>query len=108
MIKPLLARIKKSLTGPPGPMGLMGPEGTGCGLEPSIAPTGSIMKFAGNLEPKGWVICHGQSISEDDYPELYFILGHRPDFHELFKNRMPIPLPNFQEEAYPLYHIIKT
>ena len=48
------------------------------------SPIGSIMPFAGNeteivsiwLEKQGWKFCNGELLKQDDYPELFLIVGH--------------------------------
>lgn len=41
----------------------------------SLVPTGSIMQFAGNQAPAGWIICDGSTISRTTYAELFSIIG---------------------------------
>ena len=36
-------------------------------------PIGTIVPFAGDTPPAGWLICNGQQLAKDDYPELYDI-----------------------------------
>jgi hypothetical protein len=37
-------------------------------------PTGIIMPFAGDHIPQGWVPCEGQTMSREQYPELYKVI----------------------------------
>lgn len=38
-------------------------------------PTGTIVPFAGNQIPNGWLLCNGQSVSQSTYSDLYQVLG---------------------------------
>lgn len=40
-----------------------------------MMPIGSIIMWATNTAPSGWLICSGQSISGDEYTELRNVLG---------------------------------
>lgn len=40
-----------------------------------VAPTGSIVMFAGSTVPTGWLLCNGQSISTSTYATLYGVIG---------------------------------
>src|ERR1700678_2305880 len=35
---------------------------------------GSIISFAGETPPAGWLLCHGQTCSSEEYPELYKVI----------------------------------
>lgn len=37
---------------------------------------GTIIPFAGTVAPSGWLLCNGSVFSEQDYPELYALLGN--------------------------------
>lgn len=37
---------------------------------------GTVLPFAGTVAPSGWLLCNGSGFSEQDYPELYAILGN--------------------------------
>lgn len=43
-----------------------------------ITPPGTIVAFAGTHEsvPVGWLLCDGQVVNEEDYPELGAVLGN--------------------------------
>ena len=42
---------------------------------------GSIIAFAGDTIPTGWLVCDGSSITQSAYPELYALIGGTlPDF----------------------------
>jgi microcystin-dependent protein len=36
---------------------------------------GTLLQFAGNFQPEGWLLCNGQSLQTNQYPALYSILG---------------------------------
>jgi microcystin-dependent protein len=38
-------------------------------------PTGSVIMFASDTIPSGWLICGGQAISRTEYPELFLLIG---------------------------------
>jgi len=42
-----------------------------------IIPTGSIMAFAGEVAPHGWLLCNGQQHSSVTYPELYEVVKEK-------------------------------
>lgn len=39
-------------------------------------PIGAIILFSGNTIPTGWLICDGSTLNEEEYPELYDVIGH--------------------------------
>ena len=42
----------------------------------SIAPpVGSIMAYTMSSSPEGWLLCVGTSVSKDEYPELFKVIG---------------------------------
>ncbi|HYC65290.1 MAG TPA: tail fiber protein, partial [Reyranellaceae bacterium] len=55
-----------SLTGQRGTAGADGAAGTG--------PTGSVMAWAGLMEPSGWLFCYGQAVSRSTYSALFAAL----------------------------------
>jgi microcystin-dependent protein len=38
---------------------------------------GTLMKFAFNTAPEGWLPCHGQVLPKEKYISLYTLLGNR-------------------------------
>lgn len=44
-------------------------------FEPMSLTTGTITAFAGVSAPEGWLLCHGQAISRDDYGALFDVIG---------------------------------
>jgi microcystin-dependent protein len=46
------------------------PDGEGIGC-----PTGFIFAYAGNTNPKGWLLCDGSAKRAIDYPALYSVIG---------------------------------
>lgn len=40
-----------------------------------LAPVGSIMPYAGNVEPPGWKFCNGQELSQGTYNSLFQLIG---------------------------------
>lgn len=43
----------------------------------SFAPIGSMTEFAGVAAPPGWLLCQGQSVLREDYPDLFGVIGTR-------------------------------
>jgi len=39
------------------------------------APIGSIQAYGGTTAPSGWLLCQGQLLKVEDYPELYAVIG---------------------------------
>jgi len=44
---------------------------------PIDVPVGSIIAFAGDKEPEGWLMCDGSSYSSQKYPKLYEIIKEK-------------------------------
>jgi phage-related tail fiber protein len=44
---------------------------------PVFTPVGSVVAFAGEKEPDGWLICDGRLLSRSGYPELFGAIGTR-------------------------------
>lgn len=42
-----------------------------------IMPIGTIIPFAGDTAPVGWLLCNGQEIQTVDYQELYSLIGYK-------------------------------
>lgn len=42
----------------------------------SNAPIGTVLSFAGQTAPNGYLICKGQSVAVADYPDLYAVIGN--------------------------------
>lgn len=45
------------------------------GLLYADAPIGSIQAYGGTTAPSGWLLCQGQLLKVEDYPELYAVIG---------------------------------
>lgn len=67
-------------------------------------PIGSIIQFAGSAIPTGWLKCDGSSLSEEEYPQLYDVIGHTYGGSGLsfnlpnFKGRVPVGQDTTQTE----------
>ena len=51
----------------------------------ALVPTGSIIAYAGNTAPSGWLVCDGSGFSQSTYPALYALLNNTailPDLRE--------------------------
>lgn len=42
----------------------------------STAPIGTVLSFAGQTAPNGYLLCDGQSVAVADYPDLYAVIGN--------------------------------
>jgi microcystin-dependent protein len=42
----------------------------------ALVPTGSIIAYAGNTAPSGWLLCDGAAFSSATYPALFAVLGN--------------------------------
>lgn len=54
------------------------PKGAGSvqfGSVGGIAPTGSVIPFAGSTEPSGWILCYGQAVSRATYAALFAVVS---------------------------------
>lgn len=40
-----------------------------------LVPVGAILPWAGNFTPDGWRIANGECVTEENYPELYAVIG---------------------------------
>ena len=45
------------------------------GSSGSSAVIGSILMFAGETAPDGWLLCNGQAVSRTDYADLFAVIG---------------------------------
>lgn len=41
-----------------------------------VNPIGTIICFAGQSAPTGWIPCDGSEISQSEYPNLFSVIGH--------------------------------
>ncbi len=46
-------------------------------VKQALCPTGTILSFAGDTAPPGWVMCDGSSLSRTTYSALFAIVGTR-------------------------------
>lgn len=69
----------QGIQGPSGATGSQGPQGntgaTGIQGPAGVAPTGSVVDFAGSAAPAGWLLCDGSSKSRATYPGLFAVIG---------------------------------
>lgn len=54
-------------TGPTGPTGPAGPAG--------VAPTGTIVMYAAQTPPSGWLLCNGQAVSRTTFAALFAVIS---------------------------------
>lgn len=50
-----------------------------------IMPIGTIIPFAGDTAPVGWILCNGQEVQTVDYQELYTLIGYKYKSVDLVK-----------------------
>jgi len=42
---------------------------------PKDLPAGILLPYAGNIPPEGWLLCAGQEVSREAYPNLFTVIG---------------------------------
>lgn len=52
-------------------------NGGGSGVISDTLPIGAVVKWYANNIPNNWLVCNGQEVSREDYPELFNIIGIR-------------------------------
>ncbi len=55
---------------------LMNKDGSFAVNDQYINPVGTIICFAGNLVPQGWILCDGSEISKSSYSNLFSVIGN--------------------------------
>ena len=50
-----------------------------------VMPIGTIVPFAGDNAPVGWILCNGQEVQTVDYQELYSLIGYKYKSIDLVK-----------------------
>lgn len=58
-------------------------------LQQALAPTGSILPFAGDTAPSGWLICDGTLLNRNNYSALFAVVGTRFGFGDSSNFRIP-------------------
>ena len=58
-------------------------------LKDELCPIGTIQAFAFESIPQGWLLCNGQALKKEEYPELYSVIG--VTFGEKGKTKFKIP-----------------
>lgn len=46
-------------------------------IQQSLTPVGTIIAYAGDNAPPGWLLCNGQTVSRSTYAALYSVVGNR-------------------------------
>ena len=46
-------------------------------LQQQLMPVGSVMPYAGDTAPAGWLLCDGASVNQSTHPALYALVGKR-------------------------------
>ncbi len=46
-------------------------------IQESLSPVGTIVAYAGNTPPPGWLMCDGQTVSRSTYSALFSVVGTR-------------------------------
>ena len=44
-------------------------------IQSQLVPIGTVVAFAGQVVPDGWLFCYGQALKRSEYPELFAALG---------------------------------
>lgn len=58
-------------------------------------PIGSIIPFAGNIIPNGWLLCDGSIVEQSDYPELFSVIGTTYGYY----SRTDFKLPDLRDKV---------
>lgn len=45
------------------------------GIATGSAPTGSVLAYAGENAPEGWILCDGTALNRTDYADLFDVIG---------------------------------
>lgn len=73
-------------------------------IEKSVCPVGTIVSYAGLTAPNGWLICNGQSLSKNDYLDLFNVIeytygGENDNFNiPNLNGKIPVGLDTTQTE----------
>ena len=65
-----------AVTGPKIAANAVGLSELASAVAEALVPTGSIIAYAGNAAPSGWLLCDGTAFSSTTYPALYALLGN--------------------------------
>lgn len=74
-----------AVTGPKIAANAVGLSELASAVAEALVPTGSIIAYAGNTAPSGWLLCDGAAFSSATYPALYAVLNNTattPDLRE--------------------------
>lgn len=59
------------------------------GVQQSLCPTGTIIAFAGDTAPPGWVLCDGTLLNRSTYSALFAVVGTRFGYTDGSNFRVP-------------------
>jgi len=76
-------------------------------LQVELVPTGSVMQFAGEIAPSGWLLCDGKRYLDIEYPKLYEVIGTKyiPDgsdalvFNRMSPDKQYFHVPNLNRDV---------
>lgn len=63
----------------------------------SIVPVGSIVSYAANTPPGGWLVCDGAAVNREDYTELFAVINTKYGSGDGSKT---FNLPNFINKTF--------
>lgn len=63
----------------------------------SIVPVGSIVSYAANTPPDGWLVCDGAAVNRKDYTELFAVINTKYGSGD---GSMTFNLPNFINKTF--------
>ena len=66
----------------------------------NFLPPGVILPFAGDIPPEGFLICNGTSISREQYPNLYKVIGTKYGCENKDFFNLPNLIDRFIQGAY--------
>ncbi|QYM77958.1 tail fiber protein [Horticoccus luteus] len=59
------------------------------GVQQSLCPTGTIVPFAGDTAPPGWVLCDGTALNRTSFANLFAVIGTRFGYTDGTNFRVP-------------------
>lgn len=63
----------------------------------SIVPVGSIVSYAADTPPAGWLVCNGAAVNREDYTELFAVINTKYGSGDGSKT---FNLPNFIDKTF--------
>jgi microcystin-dependent protein len=66
-------------------------------VQQALCPPGTILPYAGDTAPPGWLLCDGSGYYASSYPALFAVIGYRFANYSSFNNNVPVfGVPDFR------------